>query len=90
MPINNHLHVAEKVISHTGTMQWLTGHSTIEEAWHCHVLAPEVFKRFDLLNCQHCAVRFDESIEEAAENYDFSLELFLSSLNWLIRQGHLK
>ena len=65
---------------------WITGLSTIEQAWNSHPKAPEVFAQFDLLHCNQCAVRFDECVYEASENYRFSLELFLAQINWWIRQ----
>ena len=68
---------------------WITGNSTIEQAWNSHPQAALVFAQFDLLHCNQCAVRFDESVFEASENYEFSLELFLVQINWLIRQEQI-
>ncbi|MAY82265.1 MAG: hypothetical protein CL930_15975 [Deltaproteobacteria bacterium] len=56
---------------------------TIDEAWNAHPDAPTVFAQHHLPSCDGCAVRFDESIKEAAEAYGINLEEFLDSLNSL-------
>ena len=54
---------------------------TIEEAWHNHPAAPSVFREFHLPACDGCAVRFEETIEEAASAYGLDLSAFLNALN---------
>ena len=56
---------------------------TIDEAWNAHPGAPEVFAKYHLPSCDGCAVRFDESLKEAADAYGIDLEEFLESLNSL-------
>ena len=56
---------------------------TIEEAWTHHPQAPEVFQRFHLPACSGCAVRFEETVEEAMSAYGIDLHSFLAALNEL-------
>jgi hybrid cluster-associated redox disulfide protein len=56
---------------------------TIDEAWHAHSDAPGVFARHHLPSCDGCAVRFDESLQEATEAYGIDLADFLKELNSL-------
>jgi hybrid cluster-associated redox disulfide protein len=58
-----------------------SGDMTIDEAWHAHPDAPQVFARYDLPACDGCAVRFDERLKEAAQAYGIDLNLFLRDLN---------
>lgn len=59
---------------------------TIDEAWHAHPDAPTVFARHHLPSCDGCAVRFDESIQEATQAYGIDLTSFLHELNSLSRR----
>ena len=61
------------------------GTDTIEMAWQSHPNAKDVFSRYHLHSCHQCSVRFDETIEEAAEAYGFSREAMLVELNLLGR-----
>ena len=54
---------------------------TIDQAWVHHPGAPLVFERFNLPSCRDCAVRFEETIEEAVGAYGVDLGEFLSALN---------
>ena len=66
---------------HTPKRVYLHGGSTIEEALHSSDVAHQIFQAFQLQSCQTCSVRFDESLAEAAEAYDISLERWLIKLN---------
>ena len=59
----------------------LTAKSTIEEILQSHPQAKEVLASIHLTNCQKCAVRFDESLQEASDNYGFDLLSILQQLN---------
>ena len=56
---------------------------TIEKAWNHHPMAPEVFHQHRMPSCDGCAVRFEETIEEATQAYGIDLQPFLSDLNAL-------
>jgi hybrid cluster-associated redox disulfide protein len=58
---------------------------TIEQAWHAHPAAPQVFSKYHLPACDGCAVRFDERLEEAAQAYGIDLNQFLRDLNDILR-----
>lgn len=58
-----------------------TADMTIEKAWTHHPQAPEVFQRFHLPACSGCAVRFEETVEEAMTAYGIDLDSFLNALN---------
>ena len=60
-----------------------TGMSTIEEVLSFHPQAATVLSKVNLTSCQKCAVRFDETLAEAADFYEFSLEYVLLSLRQL-------
>ena len=62
------------------------GTDTIDTAWNSHPQAREVFSRYHLHACHQCAVRFDETIQEAAVVYGFSEEIFVMELNKLLRR----
>ena len=62
----------------------IRGTDTIDRAWHSHPNASEVFAGYHLHACHQCAVRFDETIQEAALAYDFSAEAMLVELNLLL------
>jgi len=59
------------------------GDMTIEHAWRHHPGAPAVFARYHLPACDHCSVRFDETVEEAALAYGLDLATLLAELNGL-------
>ena len=56
---------------------------TMDQAWVHHPGAPLVFERFNLPSCSDCAVRFEETIEEAVGAYGIDLDDFLAALNTL-------
>ena len=58
----------------------LTAKSTIEEILQSHPQAKEVMASVQLINCHKCAVRFDESLQEASDNYGFDLMSILQQL----------
>ena len=60
-----------------------TGDMTIDEAWHAHPQAPNVFAQYKLPRCDGCSVRFEERIKEATEAYGIDLDRFLHDLNRL-------
>lgn len=62
----------------------ITGNMRIVEALELHSEAQQVFTAVGLDSCSRCAVRFDETLFEAADLYDFSLELFLLRLQILV------
>lgn len=60
------------------------GEMTIDRAWRHHQGAPAIFARFHLPACDGCAVRFDETLEEAASAYEMDLAALLDALNALL------
>ena len=54
--------------------------TTIEAAWHSSPDAPAVFARHHLPACDGCAVRFDETLAEAADAYELNLDRLLADL----------
>ena len=64
----------------------LVGTETIDRAWNIHKEAQAVFARYQLHGCDRCAVRVDETVEEAAEAYGFSEEAMLARINLLLRR----
>ena len=62
------------------------GTDVIEDVWNSHPKAPSVFARYHLKACHQCAVRFDETIHEAALAYGFSEEAMLTEINLLLRE----
>lgn len=61
---------------------------TMDAAWSRHPRAREVFARRSLPACDRCAVRFDETLEEAASAYGFDLVQLLAELNGLLEAPH--
>lgn len=57
---------------------------TIDQAWSHHSGAPALFAQHHLPACDSCAVRFDETLEEAASAYGIELDRFLEELNSLL------
>lgn len=57
---------------------------TIDQAWRRHPGAPAVFAGFHLPACDACAVRFDETVEEAAAAYGLELQSLLGALMALL------
>lgn len=64
-----------------------TADMRIHAAWLRHPRAAEVFARHHLPACDRCAVRFDESIGEAAAAYGLDLGALLVELNELLSGG---
>lgn len=60
------------------------GAMTMDQAWRRHPGAPAVFARHHLPACDGCAVRFDETLEEAATAYGLDLQRLLSELDLLL------
>jgi hybrid cluster-associated redox disulfide protein len=61
-----------------------TSKMTIEQALQFHPDAKKIFQKFGLPRCNKCTVRFEETLEEAAEAYDIDLSNWISNLNQLI------
>lgn len=57
---------------------------TVDQAWRRHPGAPAVFARHHLPACDGCAVRFDETLEEAAMAYGLDLPRLLAELAALL------
>ena len=56
----------------------------INDALELHHGAASVFASYHLIRCSSCVVRFEESLEEAAQAYDIPLEEWLLKLNSLL------
>ena len=56
----------------------------IKDALELHEDAASVFASHHLIRCSSCIVRFEESLEEAAQAYDIPLETWLWELNALL------
>ena len=56
----------------------------IKDALELHEGAASVFASYHLIRCSSCIVRFEESLEEAAQAYDIPLEAWLLELNALL------
>jgi len=85
--LKNEVHRLQEVIEHLGVPKPVKGTDTIETAWCIHEKAKEVFSRYHLNSCHQCSVRFDETIQEAADAYGFSEEAILVELNLLGREA---
>ena len=57
---------------------------TIDQAWRRHPGAARVFARHHLPACDACAVRFDETLDEAAQAYGLDLGELLAELTQLL------
>ncbi|MDP6933026.1 MAG: hypothetical protein QGG40_08910 [Myxococcota bacterium] len=57
---------------------------TIDAIWRRHPGVGELFEEHGLPSCNHCAVRFDETLREAAEAYQVDLDRLLRKLNGLL------
>lgn len=57
---------------------------TVDQAWRKHPHTRLVFARHHLPACDGCAVRFDETLAEAAEAYGLELSGLLEELNALL------
>ena len=68
---------------------WVSKETLIVHAWESSVVAPDIFSDFHLPNCNQCAVRYDESLEEAAHAYQIPLNIWLVALNFRLRTGPL-
>lgn len=60
---------------------------SVHHAWLRHPRAREVFARHHLPACDRCAVRFEETVGEAAAAYGLDRELLLAELNALLGGG---
>ena len=61
--------------------KYLDKEVTIDQAYHSTPEAKEIFNAYNLSACDHCSVRFDETLEEAAQAYNISLEIWQIQLN---------
>jgi len=57
---------------------------TVDQAWRKHPGTRAVFARHHLPSCADCAVRFDETLAEAAAAYGLDLEGLLEELGALL------
>ncbi len=57
---------------------------TIDQAWRRHPAARRIFAAHHLPGCGGCAVRYDETLAEAAAAYDLDLAALLAALNALL------
>ena len=57
---------------------------TVDQAWRKHPGTQAVFARHHLPSCDGCAVRFDETLDEAATAYGLDLAMLLEELNALL------
>lgn len=60
---------------------------TVNQAWLRHPAARTVFARHHLPACDRCAVRFEETVAEAAAAYGLDGEALIRELNALIPEG---
>lgn len=65
-------------------LQPFSAEMTIDQAWRKHPQTRQVFARYHLPACDGCAVRFDETIAEAAAAYGLELSTLLEELNALL------
>ena len=63
------------------------GGMTVNQAWLRHPGAGAIFARHHLPACDRCAVRFEETVAEAAEAYGLDAESLLGELNALLPGG---
>ena len=68
-------------------IRFLHGYSRVEEALDSSEKAMEIFQEKNLPNCRFCPVHKEETIAEASQNYNFSLEEWLIDLNFEIFQS---
>ncbi len=61
---------------------------TIDQILSRHPGAAAVLRRHQLPDCTRCAVRMDETLEEAAEAYDLDADAILVSLQSLLCTRH--
>ncbi|MFT5682982.1 MAG: hybrid cluster-associated redox disulfide protein [Myxococcota bacterium] len=61
-----------------------SGSMTVDQAWRKHPGTRAVFTRHHLPGCDGCAVRFDETLTEAAAAYGLDLEGLLEELGALL------
>jgi hypothetical protein len=57
---------------------------TIQQALQFHPEAKNVFEDHGLPRCSKCSVRFEETLQEAADVYDINLSVWLFDLNRLL------
>jgi hybrid cluster-associated redox disulfide protein len=61
-----------------------SGAMTVDQAWRKHPGTAAIFARHHLPACDGCAVRFDETLAEAAAAYGLDLEGLLEELGGLL------
>ena len=61
-----------------------SGTMTVDQAWRKDPGTRTVFARHHLPSCDGCAVRFDETLAEAAAAYGLDLEGLLEELSALL------
>ena len=66
------------------SLQPFSAEMTIDQAWRKHPGTRQVFAQHHLPSCDGCAVRFDETIAEAAGAYGLELDVLLEELNALL------
>lgn len=80
--------LSQRVAQLSAELQWLdepfAATMTIDQAWRRHPGAAMVFARHHLPSCQGCAVRFEETLAEAAAAYGLDLGHLLDELNALL------
>lgn len=64
-----------------------SGEMSIHQARVRHPGAPAVLSAHHLPACEGCAVRFDETVHEAAAAYALNLDALLADLNSLLASG---
>ena len=87
--IESRLLTAGRGLSRAESDLWLSrepfsGVMTVDQAWRKHPGTRAVFTRHHLPNCDGCAVRFDETLAEAAAAYGLDLEELLEELGALL------
>jgi len=65
-------------------LQPFSAEMTIDQAWRKHPGTRHIFAQHHLPACDGCAVRFDETIAEAAVAYGLELSTLLEELNALL------
>ena len=83
--IDSHFTIYQKKInlplSFEAVPTYLDRNTTIDQAYHSSDDAKEIFQSYQLHACDHCSVRFDETLEEASQAYRIPLEIWQIQLN---------
>lgn len=87
--IESRLIAAGRLLSGAESDLWLSrepfsAEMTVDQAWRKHAGTRAVFARHHLPGCDGCAVRFDETLAEAAAAYGLDLEGLLEELGALL------